>query len=448
MATIQGFEIETPQEVMARMQERIDQMRTSGDPNVVNAANSQQVITALFGTPETRAAQNTQDELTAALGSVSKRAEESEAEFQVRQQTAVRDKLAGVNPQVAVQANENIIRLQSEALEQRRLKVGIDTGELELKNALQTAVDSKTPVIFKRNAAGDTTAVGNLDPEATPEEIEAERSRFASADPSHTYVVGSGLDRLKLEDARFNKRGGLNNSTLADYEGALDETAALMFNGSSFMEQMIEAPLSLASTAESFATAGSFVQGARRIAGAFVNSDEEAESDLKLADQVMARSGFLEQAEDLGLESAVSRGLVLNMAYSLAKTLDPGGRLSDQDVEMAIQMLSGNGDPNALKKLLRARFEEAAFRAETHKTRALSGGLNGAVGTEKFNRYAEQRDRLFGLLDEFETVIDNGGLMQHHRGAFGKTRTAERNAGTPSDTTTAPKLKFTITPKG
>ena len=48
MANISGFEVETPQEVMARMQEQIGrQAAASGNPNAINAANSQQVINAL-----------------------------------------------------------------------------------------------------------------------------------------------------------------------------------------------------------------------------------------------------------------------------------------------------------------------------------------------------------------------------------------------------------------
>lgn len=444
MGTLNGFEIETPQEVMGRMQEQIFQQQGANNPNARNAANSQQVINALFGTPEVRKAQATETALSEAMSSVKKKSNESEAEFQVRQNTAVRTGLAGINPEVAMQANDKIVRLQSEALAQKRLKVGLDSDELDLANSLQTTVDAKTPYIFKRNANGDTTAVAGLPADATPEEINAKLNELQQGDPANSYVVGSGLDRLQLEGLRTNRFGGLNKSDLGEIESMIGETAVLMRNGGTFLTQMIEAPLSLTSGAVSFADTGSLIQGVRRIAGAYIQSDDEANRDGQLVQDVLERSGALEQMEDLGIESGVSRGIVLNMAYTLAKTLDPGGRLSDQDVEMAIQMITGNGDPTAIKKLLRIRLEAAAFAAEGHQQRATSGGLNGSIGLEAYNRFEAERDNTYALLDQFDEIIDAGGLAQHHRGVFGKSEQERIDTASESGT---PKVTFTVTPR-
>lgn len=445
MANVGGFEFTGSNALIDQANQQIQQLRNSNDLNSQLAANSQQVINAIFSSPEIRKAKETEAALSEALGSVQKEAGESDIDFSIRQNNAVRDRLASVDPNIAVQANDNIIQLNSEKLEQRRLKVGVEADELELKNALQTAVDSKTPVIFRRNAVGDLTAVASLDPDSTPDEINAKIAQLQDARPDEQFVVGSGLDRLKIEDISLTKGGGLNRSDIGDIEEAIDNTATLFFNGNTFMDQMLEAPLSLTAGAESLREAGSFIQGVRRIAGNFGADEIEAEEDAELVQEIFQRTGFNETIEDLGVESGVSRGLVLNMAYTLAKTLDPGGRLSDQDVEMAIDMLIGGGDPNALKKLLRARFEEAAFSAEGHETRIRAGGVNGQVGIDKYARFTAQRESFFEKLDEFERIIDSGGLLQHHRSAFGKSRVPSGDGSAAETDTDAPApIKFKV----
>jgi hypothetical protein len=449
MANVGGFDFTSPLEVQTKMNELITQMRGSGDPNKVNAANSQQFITGLFGSPESRQAQKTEKGLTSALGSVQKRQEETEAAFQVRQQTAVRDQMATIDPKVAIQANDNIIALQSEALSQKRLGLQIDTLDFELENALQTSVDAKTPNIMRIDSNGQVQAVKTLDPEATSEEIEAERARFQALDPESQYTVGSGLDRLKLEDLEFNSTGGLNKSALRKIEESLEGSAELMFGGAQFLRKGIENPASLTPTSGSVAAGAGLVAGIRRIAGEFVGSDAEATQDATRYNRVAGGPEAIRRIESMGIQSGIARGLILNMAYTLAKTLDPGGRLSDQDVEMAISMLAGTGNPGELKELLRFRFEAAAEAAKTHKTRALGGGLNGQIGVEKYQDFQRKRDILFGLLDDFDEIIDGGGLAAMNPGAYGRTRNKKTTEPASTDGPSArDRLKARLNPQG
>ena len=58
MAIVNGFELTTPTELRAQAQARLDQMRAQGG-QAAQAANSQQVISALFGSPEIQKAQVT-----------------------------------------------------------------------------------------------------------------------------------------------------------------------------------------------------------------------------------------------------------------------------------------------------------------------------------------------------------------------------------------------------
>jgi hypothetical protein len=49
------------------------------------------------------------------------------------------------------------------------------------------------------------------------------------------------------------------------------------------------------------------------------------------------------------IQNTRMQGLIVGLAYSLAKTNDPGGRLSDNDLRMAVQMVGGdNPNPAAI----------------------------------------------------------------------------------------------------
>ena len=448
MATINKFEVETPQEVMSKFQEQLHRMRSSNNPQAVNAANSQTVISALFGSPELRKAKATESALQGALGSVSKSADESEVDFQVRQQVAVRDAMVGVDPSVAVQANDNIMRLQSQELSNRRLKVGVEGDERSLQNAIQTSVDQKTPTIFKVLPDGQMVAVNSLEADASEEEVESLRSSLAEADPGHQYVTGSGADRLKIEKVETSKSevgGGLSKTGRRKIEQELEAGAAVMRNGVMMLNELAESPLSLVKGAETYAGATSLGQGMRRLQAGL--SDEEL-SDAQVSEQLgwLERAMTSEQAESLrrmGVNSAVANGLVLNLGYTLAKSLD-SGRLSDQDVDMAIRMITGNGDPLALKRLLRLRFEEAFNKNKTHKLRAESGALNGAVGLDKWNTLTADHGRMQEALDRFDKVIDEGGFSISLGEKFGASSNAARKAAKEPAKSSPKKIKFTI----
>ena len=53
---------------------------------------------------------------------------------------------------------------------------------------------------------------------------------------------------------------------------------------------------------------------------------------------------FVDQKlKEMGISSQVAKSRVLDLAYIWARSRDPGGRLSDQDVEMAVKAITGGG---------------------------------------------------------------------------------------------------------
>lgn len=442
MANIAGFEVETPQEVLARMQAQVAQKAASArDPNGINAANSQQVISALFGSPELRKAEATEKALKGAVSSVKQGPGETMFDYQIRLQEAVRGATANLDPSLALQANENIVKLTTDKKQQELLgvqlegnRIGNESRQAALDETVLKAQEGRTPVIFKRNTDGQLTAVESLPIGSTPEEIAAAQERWqVGAPPGVQMVVGSGADQLRIEAplklSSSKDKGGktINGSKIATIQDTIDATTDLLFNGTQALEQFTRAPLALSGPVQTLAATGGVVSFVRNVTGAWssATSDVQIEEDIAMADRVISRPegqyqtewGVLDRQkggaaalEDISADSSTARGLVLNLAYTLAKTLDPGGRLSDQDVEMAIQMLSGNGDPTVLRTLLRKRFDAAINSVETHRLRADTGGLEGEIGRDKFRRLDAQKEKFNAAFKQFDEVIEDNAL--------------------------------------
>jgi hypothetical protein len=62
---------------------------------------------------------------------------------------------------------------------------------------------------------------------------------------------------------------------------------------------------------------------------------------------------LISKARELGIDHAVLRSQIQNLAYVIAKANDPGGRISGQDAQSAIEQIGGAlGDPGAMSAVL------------------------------------------------------------------------------------------------
>ena len=438
MAIVNGFELTTPTELRAQAQARLDQMRAQGG-QAAQAANSQQVISALFGSPEIQKAQETQSALSDAMGSVTQETGESDLDFQTRQQVAIRSAMVDVDPNIVMQANDNLVGLQAQALANKKLQVGTASDENDLKNAMQTTVDGKTPVIFKMDPDGVMEPIKTLQPGATLEEVEAAKEKALQDNPEGRFVTGSVLDIYELEGVSLTSRGGIPGSKMRAIEEELEGSQSFMFSAGQFLEQMITAPQALVGGKDLIAEGAGFATGVKRLISNFMPDDPEAQDDdFEIIERWFGEDGA--KLTVLGIESSIAQGMVLNMAYTLAKSLDSGGRLSDQDVDMAIQMITGRGDPESLKRLMRIRLDGVRNKTETHKMRAQTGALNGAIGLDKWSRYEKAMTSTYDKLEAFDAVVDKimgeGGLANFKPAFAGDAGGAGSGAKVPSQTDT------------
>ena len=97
----------------------------------------------------------------------------------------------------------------------------------------------------------------------------------------------------------------------------------------------------------------------------------------------------------LNVSNARQKALVINLAYAFARANDPGGRLSNQDLEAAMKVVSGSGGPLARLQTLDDAFTGLA-RATEGKIGALQDG--GAVlGPNTIRRFQKSMSRYSSL---------------------------------------------------
>lgn len=97
------------------------------------------------------------------------------------------------------------------------------------------------------------------------------------------------------------------------------------------------------------------VEAATRLKGGLTAEQEVTTNPQVNAalDNVFRNPGFVETAQRLGVQNAVLRANIVDLAYTIAKSKDPGGRMSDQDINRAAEIVGASlMDPNAARQVL------------------------------------------------------------------------------------------------
>ncbi len=89
-------------------------------------------------------------------------------------------------------------------------------------------------------------------------------------------------------------------------------------------------------------------------------------------------------------------------AYSIAKAMDSGGRLSDKDVEIAMDMILGDKSPEAIVKLLQDRLGITTARNEALRMGMANGFLgHGEVGMSLVEDVEREQNNFAELVTQF-----------------------------------------------
>ena len=403
MADFGGIQLETPQEVMQRIQQVYNRGLQSGNPDVRRQFQIRSAIDSLFGGPrEVRQAQEAMDTINAkmkeSLSSLpSDASPEDRAAARFKAFAEAGDELN--RPDISLQAAQQLLGLSEAQFQRSRLQDsdsraeelhGLNKHRLELQiEDLEEQLDRQQrtgefQVFLGGTAARPTVDVFDLSREG---QVRA-RDAFALANPDAIPLTGADAARVLYPSSRLANRVGLVEARQQrDMTQSVLRAARL---SSQFLKILRSNPTAF--TAGEI-TAGVGAQFARHVEGLARSFKNIAMSEGHHSENLSRLNAAMDKAN---IDRTVMSGIMMNMAYALARQNDDGGRLSDNDIQFALQMLGGeNPDPRALTKTLEVnvinpgkdhlgrllRTADPQFDADILELQATFGEMDELIGS-------------------------------------------------------------------
>ena len=189
--------------------------------------------------------------------------------------------------------------------------------------------------------------------------------------PVPVSVFNSQLKEELKNIADAAEPAGVNKSEAAKLRTGVRTIADSVVPMTTLVRQIAKDPEALVKGGGQLpATFNKFAQGALAAA--------ERALGIEGARKTVEGNDAFERMRSAGVSSDIAQSRVLQVAYGIARALDPGGRLSDQDVQIAIQMVQGGaGTSETLETLLRDRLALARTSVESLLASDISGAILG-----------------------------------------------------------------------
>ena len=359
MADFGGFQVQTPQEVLAQLNARrqaISQLPPAQQRN----ANIQFQIQNLFGNPELRKAREVEDIMKGVDETVGT-GKPGELEFERNRLSAMFTALKDVDPNAASQIATRLTELDEQEFE-RSLLVDRNRRAQELHDNTIREQNGRIERNERLNNLENVFYLKTTDPQTGEFTLEAynpndkeSNFKFQRDKLKPNTVVLSRAEAVELgediddADLKLHNNSGFT-TRLGTYEAqaqAIDRATAI----GSLLARNPQGNTTVAGVMNTLNEGA--VEGkaaAQKIADAMgVNLDERG--TLQAIDTALSSFQWYTQLD--AQDQAAMKGMTLNMAYVLARSLDPSGRLSDADVMFATRMIGASqGDPRVLMNVM------------------------------------------------------------------------------------------------
>lgn len=342
MADFGGFQVKTPQEVLAELAAQRQQIATL-PPRAQRTANIQFQIANLFGNPELKKARALEERMNAVNASVPP---SSDLASEKQRLSQMFDAVKGEDPAAAAQISQQILAIDNEMVERKRLQQNadrsdraVDIQDRQLK--LQEERFGRLPdfsnfgfLVDPNDPANRPKMVDLRDPEQAAQYENAAQNGLLALTQEQA-VARLGREQVRAASGTMIPKSAFNQRIQGyrAYNQFLDQGDKLL-NRFVFDERTGLLTLDV-------------VRGVRNLAAESKAALDEAFGTPNDEENLgMIRTKLNEFLDNSGttIESnqrALYESAILNMGYVLARGLDSGGRLSDQDVNMAIRMLTG-----------------------------------------------------------------------------------------------------------
>ncbi len=339
MADFGGFEVQTPQEVLAKLNAQRQQISQLA-PTQQRNANIQFQLQNVFGNPELEKAREIEDNMKTAQNYVKQHinAPEGSLDHESARLRSMYDAVKDLDPMAASQIQRQLVAVKEAQFQKSRLKQADTRADRGL--AIREESAARAAKFDDWNFTVDSKGnVVSYDPEDPTSLEEFQGAVDQGATPLTQAQAAQMLGRAKTQQAmsdRFNKSS--HEKRVLTY----NSHDQFLKKGARLIDVLAKMPSAGTNIAEIQKGIAGLVTEGRSFVSALAGPDNERFSLGATEKSIEEKIARLEDEQlPVGVGRAQFRSLVLNMGYVLARGLDSGGRLSDQDVNMAISMLVG-----------------------------------------------------------------------------------------------------------
>jgi hypothetical protein len=258
---------------------------------------------------------------------------------------AISDFAANGNYEQALALTQPLNTLRQQSLERNKLRA--EASALDAKPALMDAqAQAKIAEIAQKDQALSIKQ----------QQIEALIANNASIQDINRQKLELAaqrleLDRLKAEQAAA-KQGAMDPSSVF-YQKKKFETDDHVLAAAQATDLMTTMQKVARANPAAMTDVGAWSSWTAGLAASARAAMGDNNIDLDAQDQAALSTITKNNITDAKLQSAA-----IDLAYAFARVRDPGGRLSNQDVSMAVQIVQGKGDPRAMMATLQQNYRK------------------------------------------------------------------------------------------
>jgi hypothetical protein len=371
---IKPFEFTKSSDLVAHKKQQLNDMLQNQDPNVQRMGQSQAVISALFGDKSVKNAIKLETVINNGMN-LSQEEDEDSLDYQKRQQEYIRSEAAGLDPNIALQANGNIMTLMKEKKAQMKLQAA-DARTLE-KHNMDMAEErrAQTPTIVRYDPTTGQKQVVKTGEVGDVMGLNDEMNALNEAGDGYTYGISNANDSLTPTDPNEvmgpgDHVGKTEGRRLRD---SFENQTKAMHAALPLLNQLASNPRALEGV---FMDKQGKVQGGpvsrifgeieyygRQAMKGYETMFADGKGETESGESFEINDYVSERMRQEGIEGAVAEARVVALAYAIAKSRD-SGRLSDQDVALAMRSLTGQGGVRELALLFRDIHRSARHEQE------------------------------------------------------------------------------------
>ena len=353
MSKFAGFEIETPQQMLQKMAAKREKMNPRNGTHQQQLNNTDDAgLAAIFQTDEQRTAEKLEAARDIAYRDNPKREGEDDIAYRTRQAQSFYDQVQGVDAEQTAAAAEQLTMLENERMQR-------DTMLAQSAHAKNVAAQHKlTHSIYRVTSPSGETQLIDASTEAGRKTITGLELQGHQVELQQAAIRGDEQDAEKAKAAALARKQHkvMNTSDFIEASGSISKATDMGNRSLSLIHMLGKSPevLSQAGGAAKSLTDLAINLGAT---SQFIDRDKSmyaaSDDDVFSRGEETIRRWLKTKNGTLASDTGYTQSSIMDLAYAFAKVRDEGGRLSDRDVQAAIDMLGGgSANPKTMYKIL------------------------------------------------------------------------------------------------